>query len=70
MKLFGSTKKLIDRAKITEYLPSRDVIKVVLVQCNFVDNQYQQKSEEFHAQYIFCLYAKCWTKQFNISKNL
>ena len=59
MRLFGSTKKLIDRAKITEYVPSLEVIKVVLVQCNFVDNQYQQKSEEFQAQYIFCLYAKC-----------
>ena len=70
MRLFGSTKKLIDRAKITEYVPSLEVIKVVLVQCNFVDNQYQQKSEEFHAQYIFCLYAKCWAKLFNISKNL
>ena len=37
MKLFGSTKKLIDKTKNRE--------KVVLVQCNLVDNQYQQKYE-------------------------
>ena len=25
--------------------PSREVVEVVLVQCNLVDNEYQQKSE-------------------------
>ena len=39
MKLFCSTKKLIDKTKNGE---------VVLVQCNLVDNQYQQKSEVLH----------------------
>ena len=40
MKLFGSSKKLIGKTK-TE----KKVVEVVLVQCNLVDNQYQQKSE-------------------------
>ena len=45
MKLFGSTKKLIDKTKYRENVPSLEVVEVVLVQCNLVDNQYQQKSE-------------------------
>ena len=45
MKLFGSTKKLIDKTKNEEKVPSLEVIEVVLVQCNLVNNQYQQKSE-------------------------
>ena len=42
MKLFGSTKKLIDKTKNGEKVPSLEVVEVVLVQCNLVDNQYQQ----------------------------
>ena len=45
MKLFGSPKKLIDKTKNGEKVPSLEVVKVVLVQCNLVDNQFQQKSE-------------------------
>ena len=45
MKLFGSTKKIIDKTKNGENVPSLDVVEVVLVQCNLVDNQNQQKSE-------------------------
>ena len=45
MKLFGSTKKLIDKTKNGEKVPSIEVVEVVLVQCYSVDNQYQQKSE-------------------------
>ena len=45
MKLFGSTKKLIDKTKSGEKVPSLEVVEVVLVQCNLADNQYQQKSE-------------------------
>ena len=44
MKLFGSTKKIIGKTKNGENLPSLEGAEVVLVQCNFVDNQYQQKS--------------------------
>ena len=50
MKLFGSTKKLIDKTKNGENVPSLEVAEVVLVQCNLVNNQYQQKSEVL---YIF-----------------
>ena len=45
MKLFGSTKKIIDKTKNGEKVSSLEVVEVVLVQCNLVDDQYQQKSE-------------------------
>ena len=45
MKLLGSTKKLIDKTKNRENVPSLEVVELVLVQCNLVDNQYQQNSE-------------------------
>ena len=50
MKLFGSTKKLIDKTKNGENVLSLEVVEVVFFQCNLVDNQYQQKSE---VSYIF-----------------
>ena len=49
MKLFGSIKKLIDKTKSGEKLPSLEVAEVFLVQCNLVDNNYQQKSEVLYA---------------------
>ena len=45
MKLFGSSKKLIEKTKNGENVPSLEVVEVVLVHCNLADNQYQQKSE-------------------------
>ena len=45
VKLFGSTKKLIDKSRSGENVPSLEVVEVVLVQCNLVDSQYQPKSE-------------------------
>ena len=45
MKLFGSIEKLLSNTKKRENLPSLEVAEVVLVQCNLVNNQYQQKSE-------------------------
>ena len=45
MELFGSAKKLIDKTENGENVPSLEVAEVVLVQCNLVDDQYQQKSE-------------------------
>ena len=45
MKLFGSIEKLLSKTKKRENLPSLEVAEVVLVQCNLVNNQYQQKSE-------------------------
>ena len=45
MKWFDSTKKLIDKTENGEKLPSLELVQMVLVQCNIVDNQYQQKSK-------------------------
>ena len=42
MKLFGNTKKLIDKTKNEENVASVEVVEVVLVQYNFVENQYPQ----------------------------
>ena len=48
MKLPGSTKKLIDKTKNGEKVPSLEVVEVVLVQFNLVDKQYQQKSQALY----------------------
>ena len=42
--------KLIDKTKNGEKVPILEVVEVVLVQCNLINNQYQQKSEVL---YIF-----------------
>ena len=34
VKLFGSPKKLIDKTKIRENVPTLEVVEVVLVQCS------------------------------------
>ena len=38
-------KNLIDKTKNRENVPNLEVVEVVLVQCNLVDNQHQQKFE-------------------------
>ena len=43
-----STNKLIDKTKNGENVPSLGVVGVVLVQCNLVDNQHQQKWGVIH----------------------
>ena len=45
MKLFSSTKKLIDEKKNGKNVSSPEVVEAVLVQCNLIDNQCQEKSE-------------------------
>ena len=47
--LFGSTKKITDKTKNGENVPSLEVIEVILVQCNLGDNQYQQKLEVLYS---------------------
>ena len=42
MKLFGSTKKLIDKTKNKSKVPSLKLVEVVSVYCSLVDNQCQQ----------------------------
>ena len=42
MKLLGSTKKDVDQDKDGEYVPKLESVKVALVHCNLVNNNYQQ----------------------------
>ena len=42
MKLCGSTKELIKKTKSRENVPCLKVFGLFLIQCNLVDNQYQQ----------------------------
>ena len=41
MKLFGYTKKIINKTKHRQKVQSVDLVEVVLVPCNLVDNRYQ-----------------------------
>ena len=66
VKSLGSTKKLIDKTKNGEKVPSLEVVEVILVQCNLVDNQYQQKSEVLYTftpstsyAYLLNVFVKC-----------
>ena len=65
-KLFGSTQKLIDQTKNQEKVLSLEVVEVVLVQCNSVDNQCQEKYEilcSFMPSKCYAnLFVKCWIK--------
>ena len=47
MKFFGSTKKINRQNKKWRKCTSLEVVEVVLVQCNLVENHYQQKSKVF-----------------------
>ena len=59
MKLIGSTKKVIDKTKNGENVPSLEVVEAVLVQCNLVDNRYQQKSKVLYTFTPKTSYAYC-----------
>ena len=48
MKSFGSTKELPDKIINLENIPNLGMVEVVLVQCNLVDNKYQQQSKILH----------------------
>ena len=41
IKLFNSTKKLINKTKKGENVPNPDIVEEVSIQCNLVNNQYQ-----------------------------
>ena len=45
MKLLGSTKDTIDLDKNSKNVPKLENVEVVLVQCNLVNNRYQQSSK-------------------------
>ena len=42
MKLLGTTSKGVDQNKDWEDIPKLESVKVVLVHCNLVNNNYQQ----------------------------
>ena len=44
MKLFCGTRKIIEKTKNGEIVPSLEVPDIALVQCNLTDNQYLQKT--------------------------
>ena len=50
MKLLGSTKSKIVKDKNGENVPHLDIVELVLVHCNYVNNNYQQDSRTL---YIF-----------------
>ena len=43
MKLLGSTKSKITKDKNGENVPHLEIVELVLIHCNIVDNNYQQK---------------------------
>ena len=45
MKSLGSTKKDVDQNKDGDDVPKFEPVEVVLVRCNFVNNNYQQASK-------------------------
>ena len=45
MQLLGSSKKVIDKNKDGELVPRLEAVRVVLVHCNLVNNNYQQASK-------------------------
>ena len=49
MKLLGSTKKICDEAKGSRNVPKLESVKVVLVHCKLVKNDYQ------HISKVLCL---------------
>ena len=53
MKLFGNIhEKIIDKTKNGVNVMILEVVQVVLVQCNLVDNQYQQKSQVLYFLFL------------------
>ena len=48
MKLLGSAKKINRQKKKGKKVSNCGIVEVVLLSCNLVDNQYQQKSELFY----------------------
>ena len=53
MELFGSIKKVIEKTKNVENIPSLRLVEVVSVKCNLVDNQYQRKSKVIHLSKLY-----------------
>ena len=54
-------KKLIDKTKNGENVPNLGLFEVLLIQCNLVDSQYQQKFEV-----LFCMLNKSYVHLLNV----
>ena len=65
MKLFASTKNLIDKTKIGENVPSFKILEIVLVHCNLEDNHHLQNSEVLHT----FTPNKCYAYLLNVEPN-
>ena len=48
LEVLGSTKSKITKDKNGENIPHLEITEVVLVQCNIVNNDYQQDSRVFY----------------------
>ena len=48
MKLLGNTKRKIAKDENGENVPNLEITEVVLVHCNIVNNNYQQKSRALY----------------------
>ena len=48
MKLLGSTESKIPGEKNGENVPHLEIVELVLIHCNIVNNNYQQKSRILH----------------------
>ena len=72
MKLLGSTKKDVDQDKDGENVPKLESDEVVLVQCNLVNNNYQQAFKvlsTFIPNKQFCQLIKNCTSFINNAAN-
>ena len=65
MKLFGSTKKLIDKTKNGDNIPSLEVVEVVLVQYNLVDSLVAREKARNTKQINTCIIKMDATKYLN-----
>ena len=49
MKLLGSSESEISKDKNSENVPRLEVVELVLINCNLVNNDYQQDSRTLYA---------------------
>ena len=81
MKLLGSTKSKIRKDKSGENVPCLEITEIVLINCNFVNNSYQQNSRVLYRlvpNKLFCqlldispknfMFLKTFTSEFSYVK--
>ena len=61
---------MIYKTKNGEKVPSLEIVEVVLIQCNLVDNHYQQKSEVIYTfNKVIYTPNKCYAYLLNVEPN-